>query len=277
MAYYVDLSAYSYGGRPGKGALNVGWLCADHPYPKGEAPAGFLERLAAFCRISVNETRGYHACDLCPGGAAMPQSIPYAEEYVLLGSAEIRVFASAKRRLPSGEPRAYAAPDLVYHYVREHRYLPPVEFIDAVLSGALPGSPEYQRLAASHGWYGSYGTDPKRAFLNEHRRQRLRKIEHPVRAVRSAFPEIDSDELAAVVYHLGTASSGGRDGETLRILTRLDEEAIDLLARAVPSLISRRRVDPNKVVYSLATQTRESLLKFAAQSPRGHERADESQ
>ena len=30
----------------------------------------------------------------------------------------------------------YAAPNLIYHYVKEHRYLPPMEFINAVLSAA---------------------------------------------------------------------------------------------------------------------------------------------
>ena len=33
-----------------------------------------------------------------------------------------------------GQAVIYAAPDLIYHYVKEHRYLPPTDFINAVLS-----------------------------------------------------------------------------------------------------------------------------------------------
>jgi hypothetical protein len=46
---------------------------------------------------------------------------------ILLGSAEIWVPAL-------GQAVIYAAPDLIYHYVKEHRYLPPADFINAVLS-----------------------------------------------------------------------------------------------------------------------------------------------
>lgn len=44
---------------------------------------------------------------------------------LLLGSAEIRV--------PSRLGVVYAAPDMIYHYIKDHDYVPPQEFIDAVL------------------------------------------------------------------------------------------------------------------------------------------------
>lgn len=53
-----------------------------------------------------------------------------------VGSAEIRVFYQGK---------TYAAPNLLYHYVVEHHYQPPSEFIEAVLHGDLPGSRAYLR------------------------------------------------------------------------------------------------------------------------------------
>jgi len=46
----------------------------------------------------------------------------------------------------------YAAPDLIYHYVVEHHYCPPDEFIQAVLEGPLPGSLEYEALKKEKGW-----------------------------------------------------------------------------------------------------------------------------
>jgi hypothetical protein len=43
---------------------------------------------------------------------------------MLLGSAEIRV--------PGKDGKVYAAPNLIYHYIKDCGYLPPQEFIDAV-------------------------------------------------------------------------------------------------------------------------------------------------
>lgn len=53
------------------------------------------------------------------------------EESVMLGSAEIWV--------PGREGCIYAAPTLIVHYVEAHEYLPPPEFIEAVLRDPPPG------------------------------------------------------------------------------------------------------------------------------------------
>jgi hypothetical protein len=45
--------------------------------------------------------------------------------------------------VPSGD-RLFVAPVLVLHYVLEHRYLPPREFVDAVLKAPPPRSSRYQ-------------------------------------------------------------------------------------------------------------------------------------
>lgn len=141
--YFADLSPYSY--LPGPDAvgqlpvLNVGWLDAQHPYTTGDVPDGFVERLWEYCRIRVEATRGLHECELCP----TPQpgrSVTRDGETLLLGSAEIRVFA---------EGAVFAAPNLVYHYVVDHHYLPPDEFVRAVLDGRpRPGSAEYAAQVA---------------------------------------------------------------------------------------------------------------------------------
>ena len=46
----------------------------------------------------------------------------------------------------------YAAPNLIYHYVVDHQYLPPDAFVRAVLDGPLPGSPEYLERADAFEW-----------------------------------------------------------------------------------------------------------------------------
>lgn len=56
-------------------------------------------------------------------------------ERLLLGTAEMRVF--------SRRGGLYAAPTLIYHYVKEHGYKPPNELIEGTVDGAAPPSAEY--------------------------------------------------------------------------------------------------------------------------------------
>lgn len=135
--YYPDLSLYKYAeeGRA-PSVLNVGWLSKKYAYPQGDVPEAFLERLWSFCRSSVLHMLGFHRCPFCtrePGILAQR-----GEEELRLGSGEIRVFGKGEK--------VYAAPNLIYHYVIEHHYYPPEEFIQAVMEGPLPGSQEYETL-----------------------------------------------------------------------------------------------------------------------------------
>lgn len=117
MTSYRDLTDYEYHrefARPG--TKNVGWLAGGHEFDTAEPTEELLGELWNFCKVSVAQSRGVHECDFCPGRHSQ-----YAErdgERLLLGTAEIRVFPR--------DGGLYAAPTLVYHYVREHRYRPPV-------------------------------------------------------------------------------------------------------------------------------------------------------
>jgi len=126
MTYFADLTPYSYLDEVEEPALNVGWLGAGHDYPQGPVPDGFADALAErVVKESVHLTRGRHKCDL--GGCAHPDR-PVArsgEAEETLGAAEVWPVG------PDGT--AYAAPTLVHHYVVEHGYRPPDEFIAAVL------------------------------------------------------------------------------------------------------------------------------------------------
>jgi transposase len=53
----------------------------------------------------------------------------------LLGTSEIRVL--------SRDGTIYAAPTLIYHYMKIHHYKPPEEFIRALYEGLTPSSQEY--------------------------------------------------------------------------------------------------------------------------------------
>jgi hypothetical protein len=124
--YIQDLTPYIYLNREPDGkVLAVGWWDAEHEFIKGALPKGVLERFIALCFKPINQTRGFH-----PSPFLKSVSLGYPVEHhgqkMLLGSAEIRV---------SGlEGKCYAAPNLIYHYMKDCDYLPPQEFLDALMN-----------------------------------------------------------------------------------------------------------------------------------------------
>jgi hypothetical protein len=137
MAHFPDLSPYSFhqsGVRPG--TQNIGWIDGEHPFPRGAVSEAFLKRLWQYCKVPVVQTRGFHTCDLCNMPAEVVPLVDFEGETLKLGSAEIRILGV--------NSVIYAAPNLVFHYVRDHGYKPPQPFIDAVLTGPAPDSTAYQ-------------------------------------------------------------------------------------------------------------------------------------
>lgn len=122
MAYFKDLSVYSYSGAlPGYGALNVGWLAGGQPFPTGDTSEAFRAALTNLCRENAIHTcMGHHACEICPDASWRD---PY---YYTMGNGEIWVRDVAGIW--------YAAPRLIIHYVERHRYCPPRAFVLAVMS-----------------------------------------------------------------------------------------------------------------------------------------------
>lgn len=128
MTYFKDGTPYRYLAEFEDGSVNIGWLDTAEPYAQGEVPAEFTERLVELSRKPVNLTRGWHFCNLCPKPPEpMPQPITVKspEGDFPVGHGEIRVEGRNGVR--------YAAPDMIAHYVLEHGYRPPEEFIEAVV------------------------------------------------------------------------------------------------------------------------------------------------
>lgn len=117
MAYLRDLDPYRYDlPFPLPTVRSVGWLDDMHPFPTGDVPSHVPQLLRELALVSpVNQMRGFHTCELC-GQDWRRRNDPLR----LLGSAEIWLKTS------SGY---WAAPDLIIHYVEDHRYLPPPEFL----------------------------------------------------------------------------------------------------------------------------------------------------
>jgi len=163
VAYFADLTFYTYFGGLETTAKNVGWLQRGHAFPTATPSGETLDLLWRFCSSPVMMMRGVHCCDLCDA----PQA-SHAErdgEKLLLGHAEIRVFSAesniaglrkALEETQSGgliflqrSPAAfsiYAAPTLIYHYVEAHHYKPPEEFLRALREGPRPPGSEFLEL-----------------------------------------------------------------------------------------------------------------------------------
>lgn len=128
--------------------LNIGWLGVQIPFETGLTPQEFKNKLLRFCldQYIVLITRGFHACEFC--WFPWTQWDEYDQEdrygssahWASIGNGEIRVL---------GKSAVYAAPALVYHYVVEHQYKPPDEFIEAILTGE-PDSEEQTRLLSKY-------------------------------------------------------------------------------------------------------------------------------
>jgi hypothetical protein len=135
MSYFPDLSPYSYLHDPEVNgiALNIGWLDKGKPYAKGTVPPDVISKLAKLCETPDAKTRGYHTCPFCFNLFSGANSGVLAEvngKQFRLGSAEIRVRSGGK---------IYAAPNMILHYIKDHNYLPPLEFIKALQSNADGG------------------------------------------------------------------------------------------------------------------------------------------
>ncbi len=128
MTFFKDLTTFEYfqdARRPElQQALNVGWLSALKYYPLGLTSHAFRHKLRDLCAKPQLQTRGYHPCylGLCK---LIPRSL------CAVGSGIVIV---------RGAKDFFAAPELIYHYVRWHWYRPPRAFIDAVLATMPTGS-----------------------------------------------------------------------------------------------------------------------------------------
>jgi len=127
MTYYPDLSRYDYSDWPGMPEMkNVGWLDSAHPFPRGSTPKEFKAKLFDLCFQYAMATSGYHNCDFCPRRKdAGALKVRRKWRSIWLGTAEIHVIYRGT---------TYAAPNMIYHYVVDHDYRPPEEFVEAVIN-----------------------------------------------------------------------------------------------------------------------------------------------
>ncbi len=124
--YIQDLTPYTYMNRePDINMLSVGWLDAEHEFTRGAVSEDVLDGILALCFKPVNQTRGFHQSPFLKS-PSLGYPVEYKGQKMLLGSAEIAVSGRGGK--------CYAAPNLIYHYIKDCGYLPPQEFLDALMN-----------------------------------------------------------------------------------------------------------------------------------------------
>jgi hypothetical protein len=129
MSFFPDMGCESLVAA-GNHVRAVGCLHPDHAYTKGEVPAEFLVRLTEFAAQSGDSAdtldfgafAGFHTCEFCG-----------------------RSHGIGNFGVPSGD-LLFVAPEMIVHYIEQHGYRPPAEFVDAVLRSPLPDTEEYQLI-----------------------------------------------------------------------------------------------------------------------------------
>ena len=137
--YYPDLGT-SAQIASGPHVRAVGWLDAEHAFTTGRLDDQVIERIRAFARawgasieaLGWPAAAGGHQCELCEA-----------------------VWAGGNFGVPQGDI-LFVCPEMIAHYVADHAYAPPAEFVAAITSSELPGSDAYAKAVAP------FRTSPRR-------------------------------------------------------------------------------------------------------------------
>jgi len=121
MSYFADLTPHTYTPTDGLKMLNIGWLDKAYPYARGSTSVKFREALKILCERPIRLHRGFQPCDFCPGKVRRLHKPS-------LGNGQIRVLGM--------NGIWYSAPTMIHHYVVEHEYLPPFEFVESIMNPA---------------------------------------------------------------------------------------------------------------------------------------------
>jgi hypothetical protein len=138
VAYFPDLSPYSYGHGHHSGVVHVGWLDGVHPFPTGSVEPALVEKLKALACKPVELYRGTHTCEVCTPPPDVGKPFADGKKLTDPESSWARWWKWADARSSNGEIRVadehvvYAAPVLIVHYIEEHSYLPPSQFLESV-------------------------------------------------------------------------------------------------------------------------------------------------
>lgn len=128
MSFYPDMG-YASPVATGQHVRAIGWLHPNHAYTQGEVSVEFLTRLnefiargTTFDSLCFPGFGGFHTCEFCE-----------------------KVHGIRNFGVPSSN-LLFIFPEMIIHYVQQHGYRPPAEFVDAILATPLPDTEEYKLL-----------------------------------------------------------------------------------------------------------------------------------
>ena len=178
MTYYADFSLYDFIEYEEPEGLTIGWLEDGFDYNIDEVSEEDLANIIDLGSLRQRRSQGWHSCTLCQEYTEHSVTSARANVDYRLGHAEIRAV--------SDDGALYVAPNLIIHYIVDHLYGPPVEFIDAVRSEVRRRWPDGKWRSATGGRLSSCSTRPAvrnaRGFsaTREPRRRRSASRQVPV-------------------------------------------------------------------------------------------------
>ena len=107
-SYYEDLSDYKYNLRFADCDIkSIGWLDINHEFTKGDVDINIINKLKNI--EPFVQHKGWHTCEFCNEGTS-------SNELWICGD----------------NGQIYAMPRMIIHYIEQHKYLPPKEFLDSI-------------------------------------------------------------------------------------------------------------------------------------------------
>jgi hypothetical protein len=132
-----------------KEVQTIGWLGKDQDFLTGEVSKEFIDKLRQIiihgdswpCQVYVNSIRGYYSCPMCDQNVSILNngSVLISSGYGRLldeyNDDEINILGHGEVWIPNIHKigNFFVTYDLIYHYIMDHKYLPPKHFIDSVL------------------------------------------------------------------------------------------------------------------------------------------------
>jgi hypothetical protein len=144
VTHFSDGEPCTYFGTDARRLRAVGWLDPKHPFATGAVSAGTLERLVTFVRDPWQPVffKGWHRCALCPPGDDPFTRFTWQQRAVPIGVANLFI---------PGDGFLWAAPSMIVHYIADHGYRPPDEFLAAVEACPAMNTPAYLEAIKVHG------------------------------------------------------------------------------------------------------------------------------
>jgi hypothetical protein len=129
MPYFEDLTKFSYHEKASvKNVINVGWLSKNHDFPVGKIALLAIHIIKNLVESPVNKFRGVHYCEFCP-----PPIKEKIDGFISYKTIRECPFGNGEIHVLGANGVTYIAPTLIAHYIEEHNYTPPQEFIDSVI------------------------------------------------------------------------------------------------------------------------------------------------